>query len=1262
MRIHCLPSLILIFCINVSVSGQDSLKWPYQHIDRRTGLPNSSINSVYMDKLDFMWFGSGDGLTKYDGSSFQPFKYDPYRVGTISNNIIKDIIEDNQDRLWVVTQLGINRFNQNADSFKSYFNNVNIPFKDYNLKACTGPDSMIWVAINGWGIARYIKSDDNFVQVKFNKLDVNWQKNIIGIGSFNGLLYLIGDNGKVICISNNKIIYSFWINGHALLQQNKFLFLNKKYYLAVPLDNKGMLLYNLSQKYAVPYLLIFGTSKVSSISQNIGNNSIWAGTEAGNIFKITGNKYGFTVLPMVPYISILAQKKLKILSITETKQNILWIGTDGDGIYKFLSKGRPFSSINGGTDLDKISNNVVRSVFENKWKIYVGISGGGLDILDKKTGKHLIYNTVSGLSNNTVIAIKEDHKGNIWIGEDGEGIEMLEARSNHIFHFPKDFQIRYNIRFGSVNSIYIDSLDNIWLGTSGYGVIHLQVEKKGYRKYYLKSYERIDPYNKVIKSNIIYSIIEEKPDILWFGARYGGLYQYNSAKKNFITIINSNSEQISLINNDVLSLFKDSKNNLWVGTSGGLNCLNLGVLPYKIKSFTENDGLPNNTIHGILEDCLGNIWISTNNGLCLINKDKSFQNFDWNDGLQNNEYTNCSAFRSPVSNNLYFGGIDGLDIVNPTKIDSSSFMPRLALTEFQIQNLVIVPGIKNRILQQPIDLTDKLVLNYKENFISFRFTVLDYWNKQKYRYAYYFENFNKDWIYLNRQNTINLTNIPPGEYRLNIKYTNDNKSWVTNSRIIEITIRPPFWKLLWFRSLVIVVIIFALIIFYYKYVTNIRKKNILLEQLVAEKTKELYSINTSLVERQEEIETQNERIVKQNEELEKYSLDLENRVKERTYELEQSKFRAEESDRLKSAFLANMSHEIRTPLNAIVGFTNILVQGDLTEPEKQDAIKTINNSADSILLLINDILDLSLIEADQLKVNNVFFLVKDLLIELLNYWSLCLNPNANVVIRLADTENIENIRLFSDKYRLYQILSNLISNAIKFTERGSIEFGCKIKRNEVLFFVKDTGIGISQENIHKLFRRFSKIEDNNKLFRGAGLGLVISKHLAELLHGKLWVESEQNKGSTFYLSIPVIEPSDQEKKVHSRAMELNYLEWNKKSILIVEDEESNFNYIKVILKKTNINFDWAQNGMEAVQKFQKVQKYDLVLMDIKMPVMDGYSALKTIRNISPSQIIIAQTAYVMADDVRRIRESGFNDYVSKPYTPEILLKKLIKYL
>ena len=425
----------------------------------------------------------------------------------------------------------------------------------------------------------------------------------------------------------------------------------------------------------------------------------------------------------------------------------------------------------------------------------MGTRGGGLNVLNTQNQlENRVYTTRDGLSNNAVLSINKDQKGNLWIGVDGEGIDMMEAKTGKILHFPRDVESAANVNFASVYAICAGSDNSIWLGTSGYGVIRLQVQKRADGRYELRKFERIDSRNSKMKSNIVYSIVEEKPGIFWFGTRFGGLYKYNSKNREFEEVVQTSSNPNGLSNNDVLSLCRDSKNHLWIGTSGGLNYKSLESSTQPVLRYSQSDGLLNNTIHGILEDNQGRIWISTNEGLSLFNyNDRSFKNFDWNDGLQNNEFTDGAVFKSPVSHKLYFGGIDGVDIVNPDKLDTSFFFPKLAFTEFQVHNVIINPGDNTKLLNHHINATQSIRLNYNQNFITFHFTTLDYWNKQRCKYAYYLENYDKEWIYINKQSFVNLVNVPPGKYKLHIKNTNENGSWTSEIRTVSIIITPPFW-------------------------------------------------------------------------------------------------------------------------------------------------------------------------------------------------------------------------------------------------------------------------------------------------------------------------------------------------------------------------------------------------------------------------------------------------------------------------------------
>lgn len=383
--------------------------------------------------------------------------------------------------------------------------------------------------------------------------------------------------------------------------------------------------------------------------------------------------------------------------------------------------------------------------------------------------------------------------------------------------------------------------------------------------------------------------------------------------------------------------------------------------------------------------------------------------------------------------------------------------------------------------------------------------------------------------------------------------------------------------------------------------------------------------------------------------------------------LQKEKERAEESDHLKSAFLANMSHEIRTPMNAILGFTELLTMPDseVTPEEKENFIKLINNSGNNLLQLIDDIIDISKIEAGQLKINikncNINSSLNDI-------WQSFLEirkhkGKENIDIRINENVSEQNITIKTDPLRLNQVFINLIDNALKFTEDGFIEFGYEFKNNqELLFYVKDTGLGMDRNKKDLVFNRFTKIEDDSsRLYRGAGLGLAISKSIVELLGGKIWVESALDVGSTFYFTLPFNQVENDENILKVINQNENY-DWHEKTILIAEDEPANFIYIEEVLKITHAKILKAVNGKEAVDIISQNNKVDIIIMDIKMPVMDGYEATRRIKELRKDIPVISQSAYAMPGDIDKGLESGMNDYLIKPVKPKVLLSILNKHL
>ncbi len=373
--------------------------------------------------------------------------------------------------------------------------------------------------------------------------------------------------------------------------------------------------------------------------------------------------------------------------------------------------------------------------------------------------------------------------------------------------------------------------------------------------------------------------------------------------------------------------------------------------------------------------------------------------------------------------------------------------------------------------------------------------------------------------------------------------------------------------------------------------------------------------------------------------------------------------KARTADKLKSAFLANMSHEIRTPLNAIVGFSNLLADGTIKEEEREQYISIINNSNETLLQLIDDILDVSMIEAEQVKVNEESFAVNELMQNLEKTYLQILKEKKNKNIQLVLNIPDDFYRITSDPVRINQVMVNLLNNAIKFTEKGTVEFGFSKDGDYLKFFVQDTGIGIKEENLDHLFSRFFKIEeDNRKIYRGTGIGLYLSKKIVEILGGTIHVRSVFGKGSVFYFFIPAkdltIEPPSVSYR-KSRFVHKPVSNHNKtNTILVVEDDISSLAYFDKILTEMNYQVLGATGGQEGISLFREHEEISLVLLDIRLPGISGFEILKEMRKIRRNIPIIAQTAFAMEKDKQKCMEAGFDGYISKPVKKETLAKIL----
>ena len=381
-------------------------------------------------------------------------------------------------------------------------------------------------------------------------------------------------------------------------------------------------------------------------------------------------------------------------------------------------------------------------------------------------------------------------------------------------------------------------------------------------------------------------------------------------------------------------------------------------------------------------------------------------------------------------------------------------------------------------------------------------------------------------------------------------------------------------------------------------------------------------------------------------------------------ELQKAKERAEESDMLKSAFLSNMSHEIRTPMNAILGFSDMLIRPGLSEAKQQQYVRIINSSGNHLLSLINDIIDISKIESNQIVIDHKSILnIQDICKEIVTLFQpKAQNKNLKLECRVDLKDSQTSI--FLDETRLKQVLTNLTGNAIKFTHFGYVRVGCSLDGNNLLFFVEDSGIGIDPKQHKLIFERFRQADGSTiRDYGGTGLGLSISKAIVELMGGKIWLDSTFGQGTTFYFTLPYIPSVDNQPNVPSKEiLLLKNPVWTDKTLLLVEDEEANITYLTDLLMPTGVNLLIARNAKEAFAFFDKEQLVNLVLMDLKLPQVSGYEITRLLKLTSPKLPVIAQTAYALADERKQILESGFDDYLAKPINKEILYSVLAGYL
>ncbi len=1079
-------ALALVLALVVSPARAEQPPMVFTHLKTEDGLSQASVNDILQDSQGFIWLATENGLNRYDGHEVRRYYRERSNADGLASDYITALDEDQAGNIWLATEGGgLVVWNRRTDTFKSYRH-------DPKDKRSLASDSVYDVLVDGRGRVWAATRDKGL-----DRLDP----------ATGEITHFVHDGSRRGSLSSNQNLYalmedrdgSIWVSTGAGLDRylgdgNDFEHfkppaviggLHKL--LSMARDSRGDVwltsfdagLQRLDPSTGRFTSYAHSARSPGSLSDNDvrtvfedSDNRLWVGTASGlNLFdRRTGTFQIYRHDRTNP--SGLADSF--VLSIMEDRNGLLWIGTKNAG----ASRWNPRSWSLGHRRPDWLADDpsmVAAFADAPNGGLWVGTMGAGLFHLEAGTDRVIPAPKGQAFDDPRVMSLLNDREGQLWIGTMSNGLTRLGADGSRA-----TFRAGGSSGLGSdgIMSLHEDQSGRVWIGTFEGGVSVYDPETGTVRRYTDTTGQ--SPWFERTRAT---AIREDRQGRIWVATDGDGLLVLDPNRGLLHQFRHEPDQRGSLASNAVYALHVDKDGTLWIGTGGGgldhVTDMSARLPDVRFRNISQADGLTNEVIYGIEPDTAGMLWLPSNNGLMRFDPlTGEIRTFHASHGAQGDEFSSGASFRS-ASGRLLFAGLGGYNDFDPRQLQETAVPPPVVLTSINVQHQPLQSAVA-------IPLLDALELSHQENTLSLAFAALDFTDPRRNQYAYQLEGFDTDWVKLGNEHRVSYTNLAAGSYVFRVRAASADSVWNDDGLRLALTVRPAPWRT-WWAYAVYAGLALLLLLAAHRYQTR------------------------RLRDQQQ------------------YAARLASEVAARTAELNQRNGELADASAAKSSFLARMSHEIRTPMNGVMGMTELLSSTDLSSQQRHYT-QTISRSAQALLQIINDILDLSKIEAGRVELEARPFDIEQLVDECLAL----LAPQANKkgVELVAAVDPGLPRQFVGDALRIRQVLTNFLGNALKFTAEGEVLVRASTKqvsggRAVVRLEVTDTGMGMDEAVLARVFDPFSQADESTtRRFGGTGLGLSICKQLVELMGGSIGVTSQPSVGSTFWCEIPLVVADD----------------------------------------------------------------------------------------------------------------------------------------